>query len=180
AVSARWVKCSATGPSGDASASCRRRSALAVVVVLLPVAGPRWWPTGPAPLAIDGLAADHAGRVRAAAAHAERLRQLAEASPEGPVAEHFTHLADTAAGYVHALRDTLAQADIAGAGAAGPALRADADRIVAQLRELELAAERLRAAARRRLETSPLEELTERTRRLTEAIEAPSIDVPTD
>ncbi|MEL7156628.1 MAG: hypothetical protein AAFN30_08515, partial [Actinomycetota bacterium] len=27
-------------------------AALAVVVVLLPVAGPRWWPTGPAPLAI--------------------------------------------------------------------------------------------------------------------------------
>lgn len=144
------------------------------LLMTVPAIGVRWWPTGSDPFALDGVADESAGRVRAAAGQGERLRQLADASPEGPVREHLVQLAHTAEGYVEALRVTLDAADTAAPGSSGPGLRADADRVIAQLRELTTAAERLRTAQRRRLETSPLEELTERTRRLAEAIESPT------
>lgn len=152
--------------------------ALAVLSGLSPIAVHRRRRADSARLTVDGLTAEASDRVRLAAAQADRLRQLGEASPEGPVAEHFHHLATTADGYVEALHGALSRAALDEAGAGGPALRADADRIVAQLRELVTAAEQLRDAQRRRLEISPLEELTERTRHLADAIEAPAADEP--
>ncbi|MGF1598622.1 MAG: hypothetical protein ACFCVK_17125 [Acidimicrobiales bacterium] len=112
-----------------------------------------------------GLAATVAG----AAARAAQLRSLAERSPDGPVADHLTHLADTADTYVVALHGAAAGA-AASEGDGG--LEAEMMAVVGRLDELVEAAERLRRAQKRYLERSPLDELIDATDHLTEVIEA--------
>jgi hypothetical protein len=120
-------------------------------------------------LPIGDLPPAAAGLVAQAVAHSERLRVLAAASPEGPVADHFHELATTAERYVVALHSALRQSSV---DSAHLDVRYDVERLVAQLAELTEAASELRQAQRRRLEPSPLEALTEKTRRLTEAIDS--------
>ena len=111
--------------------------------------------------------------IAGAAAEADALRRLADRAPVGPVAEHLDHLATTAHGYVVALHTSAVQSAVRAPGTGGhdPELEATATRIVAQLADLSAAAGRLREAQRRRLQTSPLEELTATTDRLTAVVE---------
>ena len=111
--------------------------------------------------------------VAQAVTYVERLRALAAASPEGPVADHFAHLATTADRYVGALHTALRQNQVVD----DIDVRHDVERIVAQLAELTEAAAELRRAQRQHLEASPLETLTDQTRHLTRAIETEAIEV---
>ena len=121
----------------------------------------------PGRIAVAELPPPAADVVSEAGRQAQRLRALAEVSPPGPVADHFKHLATTADRYVVALHTSLRQASISDQSSE---LDEDAARLTAQLRELADAAEELRQAQRVHLETSPLSELTEATRKLTEVI----------
>lgn len=117
-----------------------------------------------------GRLPDHSAEVVARAGEqARRLRTMAEVSPPGPVADHFQQLAATADRYVVALHSSLGQAAVTGQERE---LNEDAIRVIAQLTELADAADELRQAQRRHLETSPLTDLTEATRRLTKVISA--------
>jgi hypothetical protein len=112
--------------------------------------------------------------VTLAANKAERLRRLAERAPSGPVAEHLGRLANSADGYVIALHETALAADAATGGDPAiddPELLADMQRINNELADLVDAAERLRDAQRRHLETSPIAELTAETERLTAVLD---------
>lgn len=111
--------------------------------------------------------------VAGAAAEADALRRLADRAPVGPIAEHLDHLATTAHGYVVALHTSALQAAVRAPGTGGhdPELEATATRIVGQLADLAAAAGRLREAQSRRLQVSPLEELTAATDRLTAVID---------
>jgi len=146
---------------------------------------------GMAPLGWYWYRARHPGRLPAweldprlarliagAAAEADALRRLADRAPVGPVAEHLDHLATTARGYVVALHTSAVQSAVRSPGTGGhdPELEATATRIVAQLADLAAAAGRLREAQRRRLQVSPLEELTAATDRLTAVVEG--VDTP--
>lgn len=121
----------------------------------------------PGRLPIGRLPSQSAEVVSRAGRQAERLRALAEISPPGPLADHFQHLASTADRYVMALHASLGQAAVSGNEGE---LDGDAARLVRQLTELADAADELRRAQRRYLEGSPLTELTEATRNLTEVI----------
>ena len=146
---------------------------------------------GMAPLGWYWFRARHPGRlpvweldprlarlIAGAAAEADALRRLADRAPVGPVAEHLDHLATTAHGYVVALHTSAVQSAVRSPGTGGhdPELEATATRIVAQLADLAAAAGRLREAQRRRLQVSPLEELTAATDRLTAVVD--SADTP--
>jgi hypothetical protein len=111
-----------------------------------------------------------ARNVAEAAEQAERLRRMANRSPNGAVADHLAHLADTAEGYVVTLHSAATQASLAGRDDAE--LERDMARVVAQLSDLAESAQGLREAQKQHLEVSPLEELTAQTERLTAAIEA--------
>ena len=103
-----------------------------------------------------------------AADQATRLHQLADRSPDGPVAEHLRRLALEADRYVIALHDDARRAD---PERGDPTVEHDMLLVVGQLTELTEAAGRLRLAQRQRLEASPLAELAERTDQLRSAIE---------
>ena len=147
-------------------------------------------------LSIQDLPLGAAGLVADAVGQTERLHALATASPPGPVADHFRHLASTADRYVLALHTSLRQVHPRGSSNddllgrpgilarsrdSGPlsdqltekergALGEDVKRLVGQLTELADAATELRQIQRQHLESTPLETLTEDTRRLAEVI----------
>ena len=147
-------------------------------------------------LSIQNLPPDAAGLLTDAIGQTERLNALATASPPGPVADHLEHLAITADRYVLALHTSLCQVHPSGAanndllGRPGILLPSkgvgslsgqltqserrelgeDVKRLVGQLTELADAATKLRQTQRQYLESSPLEALTEDTRRLAEVI----------
>lgn len=121
--------------------------------------------------------------VARSAEEADRLRELAERAPDGPVAEHLLLLAARAEDYVVALHGAGRRAGTASSPTGGflaPSydqsndreLEAEAALILERLTELTESAERLRRAQRRHLESSPLDDLIERTDRLTDVIES--------
>lgn len=149
---------------------------LATIAALSGLTAPWLWrrlqQRGATRLEIWDLAPRWAEPVARAANQADRLRQLAQRSPEGPVADHFHRLAHTADGYVVALHQAAVHADAAVGADPDPDLEDDMTRIVGQLTELVEAAERLRKAQRHHLEVSPLVELTVETDQLRAIIEA--------
>lgn len=147
----------------------------AAIALVVPTAWHRLQSKGGTKLPVWQLAPRWAEPVAKAAIQAERLRQLAERSPVGPIADHFDRLATTAEGYVVALHHAATSADAAAGGdrsVTDPELERDMRRIIGGLTELVEAAEALRAAQRRHLETSPIADLTAETERLTATIEA--------
>ncbi len=147
-------------------------------------------------LPVGDLPVSAAVLVVEASTQARRLATMAAASPDGPLAEHFTHLASTADRYVVALHTIVSQhhasgrAFQSGGGSwapvpGGPDLRNwlvddelghDISRLVAQLTELADAADELRHAQRQHLESSPIDDLTEHTRHLTEVLSTTTHD----
>ena len=83
-------------------------------------------------LPVTDLSPASVALVAQAVTSVERLRALAAASPEGPVADHFAHLAATADRYVGALHAALRQNQVVD----DIDVRHDVERIVAQLAEL--------------------------------------------
>jgi hypothetical protein len=163
-------------------------TAIGITVAAIAAPGLRWGLLGTAvlvgltPLLWHGLRTRRAHRlptweltpklaqqVVLAADQADRLRRMAERSPDGPIADHLAQLAATAEGYVVALHGAATQASLAGGD---PDLEREMTRVVGQLTDLAEAAQRLRQAQKHHLEVSPLEELTEATERLAAAIES--------
>lgn len=125
-------------------------------------------------LRVGGLNPEQTRLVTEAAAQGDRLRALADAAPPGPVADHLDHLATTAERYVIALHQALSHARPD--RPLDPEVVDEVGRMVAQLTELTEAAVELRQAQRRLLEPTPLEVLTDETRRLAAVIAAETSD----
>ncbi len=127
-------------------------------------------------LSVAHLPPQLAAPVVKAAEQAGRLRQLADRTPEGAVADHFRRLALTADDYVVALHDAAGRSHAASGGhyrpGQDPDLEQDMTRLAAELTELVEAADALRQTQRRLLEPSPLTELTNETENLREILEA--------
>jgi len=111
------------------------------------------------------------------AEQSNRLRDLAIRTPDGPVSDHISFLAHRADDYVMALH---AAGPPARPGTIQTELRREAETIVAELAELVVAAERLRDAQRNHLEQSPINDLINETKHLTDAIEAHDLPVLPD
>ena len=123
-------------------------------------------------LSIYELPRPAAGLVSDAVDQCKRLDALATAAPPGPVADHLQHLATTADRYAVAIHSSLCQVHRR-SGDNNTELGDQSHEIrqlVGQLTELANAATELRQVQRRHLEPSPLETLTEDTRRLSEGI----------